>query len=143
MAQIKIGVVEDTCLGYQVYRGSVSAHDLDSATWIDFYDEEENPLGYQRPFNVVRSQDAANYAEKPKAFWPESILAIRDNTEVDDDDDKATYNFVPSPVWSKFGELTVDFNDQRTELIGGQAFKWRRAFSQVDCQHRIGQNGRK
>ncbi len=138
MAQIKIGVVNDVCLGYTVYRGSAKACDLEPATWIDFYDEEVNPHGYQRPFNEERSQDAANYAEKPKAFWPESILAIRDNTEVDDEDDKVKWEFVPASAGNKFGELIVDYNDQRTETISGQVFKWRRAFSQVDCQHRLG-----
>ncbi len=60
MTQIKIGVVKDVCLGYTVYRGSVKACDLEPATWIDFYNKEVNPLGYQRPFNEVRSQAAAN-----------------------------------------------------------------------------------
>jgi len=100
--------------------------------------KEKNPLGYQRPFNEKRSQDAANYAEKPESFWPESILAIRDNTEVEDANDNVTCNFVPVSPGSKFGELTVNYNDQRTETIEGQVFKWRRAFSQVDCQHRLG-----
>ena len=138
MGHISIKVTEDICLGYKVYRGSVKACDLEPATWIDFYDEEVNPLGYQRPFNEERSQDAANYAEKPKAFWPESILAIRDNAEVDDEDDKVKWEFVPASAGNKFGELIVDYNDQRTETISGQVFKWRRAFSQVDCQHRLG-----
>lgn len=137
MAQIRIKVVEDVCLGYKVYRGSVKACDLEPATWIDFYDEDVNPLGYQRPFNEERSQDAANYAETPEAFWPESILAIRDE-EVEDKADKVAYRFVPVSAGSKFGELIVRYNGQRTETIQGQVFKWRRAFSQVDCQHRLG-----
>ncbi len=138
MAQIKLSVVEDTCLGYRVYRGCVKACELEPAIWIDFYDEEVNPRGYQRPFNEKRSQKAANYTDKPKAFWPESILAIRDNSEVDNDDDKVTYKFTPVSAGSKFGELIVDYNDQRTETIGDEVLKWRRAFSQVDCQHRLG-----
>jgi len=138
MARIRIDAIKDVCLGYTVYRGSVKACDLEPATWIDFYDEEVNPLGYQRPFNQVRSQAAADYTESPEAFWPESILAIRDNTEVDDEDDKVTWEFVASSTDSKFGELIVDYNEQRTEPIGDQVFKWRRAFSQVDCQHRLG-----
>jgi len=138
MAQIKLNVVEDTCLGYQVYRGCMKACDLEPATWIDFYDEEVNALGYQRPFNAKRSQNAANYTEEPKAFWPESILAIRDNSEVDNEDDKVIYKFTPVSAGGKFGELIVDYNDKRTETIGDQVFKWRRAFSQVDCQHRLG-----
>jgi DGQHR domain-containing protein len=138
MAQIKVNVIEDSCLGYQVYRGCAKACDLEPATWIDFYDEEVNPRGYQRPFDEKRSQNAANYTEKPKAFWPESILAIRDNSEVDDEGDKVIYKFTPVSTGSKCGELIVDYNEQRTEKIGNQVFKWRRAFSQVDCQHRLG-----
>lgn len=138
MTQIIIDVVKDVCLGYTVYRGSVKACDLEPATWIDFYDEEVNPLGYQRPFNEPRSESAAKYAEKPEAFWPESILAIRDNEEVDDEADKVTTTFNPLSPGSKFGQLLVDFNGDRVEHIGNKTFKWRRAFSQVDCQHRLG-----
>jgi len=141
MTQIRINVVKDNCLGCEVYRGSVRARDLEPATWIDFYDEEVNPMGYQRPFNEKRSGEAARYSEEPNAFWPESILAIRDNTEVEDEDDKVIYNFVPVSTGSEFGELIVDYNGERTEKIGGQVFKWRRAFSQVDCQHRLGKMG--
>jgi len=141
MAQIRIKVVEDVCLGYKVYRGSVKACDLEPATWIDFYDDEVNPMGYQRPFNEERSKEAAGYAESTDAFWPESVLAIRDNEEVDDEEDRVIYNFVPVSKGSKFGELIVDYNDKRTETIGSQVFKWRRAFSQVDCQHRLGKMG--
>ena len=138
MAQIRLSVVEDTCLGYQVYRGCVKACDLEPATWIDFYDEEVNPLGYQRPFNEKRSQEAADYAAKARAFWPESILAIRDNAEVDDTNDKVSTKFNPISRGSKFGELVVDYNGNRVETIGNKGFKWRRAFSQIDCQHRLG-----
>lgn len=141
MGQISIKVTEDISLGYKVYRGSVKACDLEPATWIDFYDEEVNPMGYQRPFNEARSRAAARYAEEADAFWPESILAIRDNAEVDNEDDKVTYNFIPVSAGNKFGELIVDYNDQRVETIGNQVFKWRRAFSQVDCQHRLGKMG--
>ncbi len=142
MAQIKIGVTRDVCLGYTVYRGSVKACDLEPATWIDFYDEEVNPMGYQRPFNQERSREAARYAEETNAFWPESILAIRDNGEVENGEDEVTYNFIPVSDGSNFGELIVDYNEQREETIQGQVFKWRRAFSQVDCQHRLGEMGR-
>jgi DGQHR domain-containing protein len=138
MARIRLSVVQDTCLGYQVYRGCVKACDLEPATWIDFYDEEVNPLGYQRPFNEKRSQDAANYAGRPEAFWPESILAIRDNAEVDDPSDKVTTRFNPISRGGKFGELVVNYNGERVERIGNKQFKWRRAFSQIDCQHRLG-----
>lgn len=141
MGQISIKATEDICLGYKVYRGSVKACDLEPAMWIDFYDEEVNPMGYQRPFNEERSKKAARYAEEADAFWPESVLAIRDNREVENEEDEVTYNFVPVSAGSKFGELIIDYNEQRKEPIQGQVFKWRRAFSQVDCQHRLGKMG--
>lgn len=141
MAQIRIEVIEDVCLGYKVYRGSVKASDLEPATWIDFYDEEVNPLGYQRQFNEGRSMNAARYAEERNAFWPESILAIRDDEEVEDEGDQVAFNFVPVSAGSKFGEIIVDYDDQRTETLEDKVFKWRRAFSQVDCQHRLGKMG--
>jgi len=123
MAQIKLNVVQDTCLGYKVYRGCVKACDLEPATWIDFYDEELNPLGYQRPFNEKRSQKAADYAAESKAFWPESILAIRDNAEVVDDNDKVIAKFNPVSAGSKFGELVVDYNRDRVLMIGSKSYK--------------------
>ncbi|MEE8194735.1 MAG: hypothetical protein V3T73_04470 [Dehalococcoidales bacterium] len=111
MGQISIRVTEGISLGYKVYRGSVKACDLDPATWIDFYDEEVNPVGYQRPFNEKRSKEAARYAEEADAFWPESVLAIRDNSEVENEEDKVVYNFVPVSAGSKFGELIIDYNE--------------------------------
>ena len=50
MAQIRIPVVEDVCLGYRVYRGSVMACELEPAIWIDFYDDVVNPKGYFKSF---------------------------------------------------------------------------------------------
>ncbi len=140
MGRIEIEVKRDTCLGYQVYRGNVRASELAPAMWIDFYDQEHNPYGYQRPFNTKRSKQAAEYANnQEKAFWPESILAIRDNSEVAEPDDEVNYRFIPiSSKSGNFGKLVVDYNENRTENIGGQEVNWRRAFSQVDCQHRLG-----
>ena len=138
MRTIKIKVKRDTCLGYEVFRGSVKANKLESAVWIDFYDQELNPLGYQRPFDSKRSQRAAEYAiNDNKAFWPECILAIRDNSEVDEDSDMVYWEFIASSD-SEFGTLSVKYNEDRTENIGGKEVNWRRAFSQVDCQHRLG-----
>lgn len=140
MGRIEIKVKRDTCLGYEVFRGSVEARELAPALWIDFYDQELNQYGYQRPFNTKRSEKAAEYAEsEEKAFWPESILAIRDNSEVDEADDKVTYEFIPASNSAiEFGTLVVEYNENRTELVGKQEVNWRRAFSQVDCQHRLG-----
>jgi hypothetical protein len=141
MAKIEIDVKKDTCLGYIIFRGSVKASELVPAAWIDFHDEELNPYGYQRPFDMGRSQRAAYYAmQEENAFWPESILAIRDNSEVDNDEDKVYWQFLPiQGPDSNFGKLVVEYNGNRTELIGDQEVNWRRAFTQVDCQHRLGQ----
>jgi DGQHR domain-containing protein len=139
MGNIRIKVKRDVCLGYEVFRGSAKAKKLAPAMWIDFYDQELNPYGYQRPFNAKRSQQAAKYAtEHKKAFWPESILAIRDDPDVDESD-MVKWKFIPnSRSDGDFGTLSVDFDENRTEIIGGQEINWRRAFSQVDCQHRLG-----
>jgi len=141
MAGIKINVIKDTCLGYEVFRGSVKAKELEPALWIDFFDEIVNPMGYQRPFNEARSMNASYYSEKDDAFWPESILAIRDNNEVEVEEDKVNFDFVTVGENDRFGELIVKYNGDRTEIIEGTVFKWRRAFSQVDCQHRLGKMG--
>jgi DGQHR domain-containing protein len=139
MAKLTIDVKKDKCLGYIVYRGCIQAKKLWPALWIDFHDEELNPWGYQRPFDSDRSQKAADYANSgDKVFWPESILSIRDNSEVDDDEDRVSYKFIEHDKGSDFGKLVVEFNETRTENIGGVIVPWRRAFSQVDCQHRLG-----
>ncbi len=113
MAKIEIPVKKDICLGYTVFRGSIKASELVPATWIDFHDEELNPYGYQRPFDIERSQMAANYAmQDVKNFWPESILAIRDNEEVDKDEDKVNWQFIPNKgPDNNFGTLMVEYNE--------------------------------
>jgi len=140
MARLEIIVKRDTCLGYDVFRGSIEARSLAPAMWIDFYDQDVNPYGYQRPFNTRRRQEAAEYAaNEPNAFWPESIVAIRENSEVDNAEDRVKYEFIGlEGSESDFGKLVVEFNDARTEYIGSEHVNWRRAFSQVDCQHRLG-----
>ncbi len=138
MAQIRLNVIKDTCLGYEVFRGSVISRDLEPAIWIDFFDETVNPKGYQRPFNEIRSLTASIYADQDDAFWPEAILAIRNNDEIEEEEDKVHFSFTPVSQGSSFGELVVGYNGARTEAIGNKVFKWRRAFSQVDCQHRLG-----
>jgi len=138
MATISIKVKRDVSLGYEVYRGSIKARELFPALWIDFYDQERNPYGYQRAFNRERSQAAANYAEDtPNAFWPECILAIRRADE--EEDYQTSCTFTPVPNDNDFGVLTVEYNENRTgEIEGCGQLPWKRAFSQVDCQHRLG-----
>jgi DGQHR domain-containing protein len=139
MKRITIPVIKGASLGHTVYRGSIKAKELYPAMWIDRYDEEGNPLGYQRPFNKERSKDAAKYAEEEsKGFWPEAILNIR----AKDDDFRTTvvhYSYQPiSPQYPHFGILTVDYDETKFIEFNSETIPWERAFSQVDCQHRLG-----
>jgi DGQHR domain-containing protein len=140
MVTLEIDVIKDQCLGKEVFRGSVSADELVKACWIDFHDLDRNPYGYQRPFDEKRSQLAADYANnEANAFWPECILAIRDNDEIEEEKDRVSWNFVEQPGSNgKFGKLIVTYNEENVENIGGKIVPWRRAFSEVDCQHRLG-----
>ena len=138
---ITLEVIRDTCLGYEVYRGSALARDILEASWIDFHDPEQNHFGYQRDFDVKRSGKARNYAEDvADAFWPESILAIRADEELDlDDREKVEWVYQPqSGAQDKYGLLSVTYTEGLTSNINGKEEPWRRAFSQVDCQHRLG-----
>ena len=139
-ATMTLTVIKDVCLGHEVYRGSTEAGLLANASWIDFHDPDSNPHGYQRPFDVKRSKLAAEYANQVhRAFWPECILAIRDNDEVDDDNDKVDYLFTAlEGTGGRFGTLQITYNSERTERINNELVPWRRALSQVDCQHRLG-----
>lgn len=140
MVKLELNVIQGQCLGRQVFRGSAPANELVPACWIDFHDLDRNPHGYQRPFDENRSQLAADYAETtPNAFWPECILAIRDNDEVEEEKDKVSWQFEALPGTNgKYGKLTITYNETNTENIAGKIVPWRRAFSQVDCQHRLG-----
>jgi DGQHR domain-containing protein len=138
MQRIKIPVIKGQSLGCIVYRGSIKAKELYPALWIDRYDEDVNPLGYQRPFNEERSKDATRYAEEePKGFWPEAILNIRAN-----DDEARTpivqYSFEAISPDSPYGTLAVDYDETKSINFGSEKVPFERAFSQVDCQHRLG-----
>lgn len=138
MRRISIPVIKCRSLGHTVYRGSIKARELYPALWIDRYDEVANPEGYQRPFNEERSKDAARYAEEePKGFWPECVLNIRAH----DDEQRTTsvlYSFQPISPGSPYGVLTVDYDETRVKRFGAEELPWDRAFSEVDCQHRLG-----
>ena len=136
---IKLKVIQDTCLGHTVFRGSRPAKDIVEAAWIDFHDPDQNPLGYQRAFNKMRSERARTYAEgTPDAFWPESILAIRRDNDLLEEEE-VEWRFTPdSPTNRQYGTLEVTYTHELTSNINGEVVPWRRAFSQVDCQHRLG-----
>ncbi len=136
---IKLKVVQDTCLGHTVFRGSAPAKDIVEAGWIDFHDPDQNPLGYQRAFDKTRSEKARIYAEgTADAFWPESILAIRSDADLLEEEE-VEWTFTPdSPTNDHYGTLEVTYTHELTSNINGEDVPWRRAFSQVDCQHRLG-----
>lgn len=137
---LTLTVIKDTCLGHEIFRGSVEADTLLKASWIDFHDPDSNPRGYQRPFDVGRSRAAALYASTvADAFWPECILAIRKDEGELEKGELPDYTYVPTPGTSeRFGILKVSFDDDLTILVNDQEVPWYRAFSQVDCQHRLG-----
>ena len=136
---IRLKVIQDTCLGYKVYRGSAPARQIVEASWIDFHDPSENPLGYQRAFDKKRSEKARAYSENTdKPFWPECILAVRSDEDLRDEQE-VSMSFKPDVGSNgRFGELEVTYTKGLTSNINGENVPWRRAFSQVDCQHRLG-----
>ena len=136
---IKLKVIRDTCLGYEVYRGSTPAKDIVEAAWIDFHDPERNPYGYQRAFDPKRSANARDYAEtSDNPFWPECILAVRNDPDLEEEEE-VHWNFQPDgEPDSRFGTLAVDYTQGLTLNLNDKEEPWRRAFSQVDCQHRLG-----
>ncbi len=140
MRRITIPCVKSFSLGSEVYRGSIIAKELFPALWIDRYDEVYNPDGYQRAFNEKRSEEAAKYAsEETKGFWPECILNIRANETDDHRTPVAPWSFKSiSPKIPEFGHLAVDYDETKVKNFGGIQRPWERAFSEVDCQHRLG-----
>lgn len=127
MDKLEIDVIKDQCLGRQVFRGSISADQLIKACWIDFHDLDHNRYGYQRPFDEKRSELAANYATTvPDAFWPECIIAIRSNDEVQEEKDKVYWQFIEQPNTNgRFGKLIVTYNNENVEDIAGNIVPWR------------------
>ena len=125
-----------------MFRGSAPAKDIFEAAWIDFHDPDQNPEGYQRAFDRLRSNNARTYAEDtPNAFWPEAILAIRKDVDLSEEEE-VKWTFTPdSPTNVHFGTLEVTYTHELTDNINGEVVAWRRAFSQVDCQHRLGAMG--
>jgi hypothetical protein len=129
----------DRCLGREVYRGSAPAKRIIAASWIDYHDIDHNPLGYQRPFDASRSAKAADYArDQEDAFWPECVLAIRDDGSEQEPDEAVSFHFTPESDDGRYGKLHVEYKKDGMMEIGDIEEPYRRAFSQVDCQHRLG-----
>ena len=136
---VELEVIKDTCLGYEVFRGSATAKEIVEAAWIDFHDPNQNTLGYQRAFDTKRSAKAHEYAEtSDNPFWPEAILAIRNDEELEDHE-IVEWSYSPyQGTNEKYGILSVTYTRDWTAYINEETVPWRRAFSQVDCQHRLG-----
>jgi DGQHR domain-containing protein len=75
----KFQVILGDCLGHRTYRGFGSLKDLSAISKADIFDQEKNPLGTQRNLSLQHARKAYRYVtERPKAFYPEIILNIRD-----------------------------------------------------------------
>lgn len=146
MPAIEIPCFKGQALGYTVYRGDIVARDVFPALWIDRFDENDNPRGYQRPHEPRRSKLAADYATKVQgAFWYEAILNVRlKGTDTDPEigdpalgipEGRLGFEAVDG-AHPNFGVLKVDY-DPETKRIAGDTVPWNRAFSVVDSQHRL------
>jgi DGQHR domain-containing protein len=72
-------VIAGTCLGHKAYRGFGSLEELAAISKADVFDQDKNKLGTQRNLSTQHARKAYQYvAEKPKAFFPEVILNVRD-----------------------------------------------------------------
>lgn len=133
-------------LSHTVFRGHVSAKELFPALWVDRFDQEDNPNGYQRPHEVRRSRLAAEYATtKPKAFWSEAILNVRIKGADNDPNigdpllgiSRSDFGFtIVDREHANFGLLSVAY-EASTKQLGDETVPWNRAFSVVDSQHRL------
>jgi DGQHR domain-containing protein len=76
-------VIEGTCLGHKAYRGFGSLQELAAISKADVFDQNTNKLGTQRNLSTQHARKAYQYvAEKPKAFFPEVILNVRDSSYI-------------------------------------------------------------
>ena len=76
-------VLVGTCLGHTAYRGFASLADLAELSRADIFDQDTNRMGTQRNLNVQHARKAYQYvSDNEKAFYPEMILNVRDNSYV-------------------------------------------------------------
>lgn len=146
MPTVRIPCFMGRALRHTVFRGHISARELFPALWVDRFDEDDNPNGYQRPHDPRRSRSAAEYAEKKdNAFWSEAILNIRvkgSDREPNIGDPELGVRLDEIDFYNvdrdhpNFGVLEVEY-DLSTKKLGGETVPWNRAFSVVDSQHRL------
>jgi DGQHR domain-containing protein len=76
-------VIVGTCLGVKAYRGFGLLSDLARISRADIFDQVKNRFGTQRNLSVTHARKAYQYVtDNEKAFYPEIILNIRDETYV-------------------------------------------------------------
>jgi len=76
-------VIVGTCLGVKAYRGFALLSDLAGISRADIFDQVNNRLGTQRNLSVTHARKAYEYvSDREKAFYPEIILNIRDESYV-------------------------------------------------------------
>lgn len=79
----KFEVILGTCLGHKAYRGFGSLQELAAISKADVFDQNTNKFGTQRNLSTQHARKAYQYvAEKPKAFFPEVILNVRDSSYI-------------------------------------------------------------
>lgn len=77
-------VIVGTCLGVKAYRGYGLLSDLAAISKADIFDQVNNRMGTQRNLSVIHARKAYEYvSDNEKAFYPEIILNIRDESYVD------------------------------------------------------------
>jgi DGQHR domain-containing protein len=115
-------VIQGECLGHKAYRGFGPLRDLAVISKADVFDQEKNRLGTQRNLKVQHARKAYQYVtEKKKAFYPEIILNIRDDSYV---------NFIQKGKQgsARFGVLEFVKDPRNTNAI---------IVSRLDGNHRI------
>ncbi len=76
-------VIVGTCLGVKAYRGFGLLSDLARISRADIFDQVNNRFGTQRNLSVTHARKAYEYvADNEKAFYPEIILNIRDESYI-------------------------------------------------------------
>jgi len=76
-------VIQGDCLGHKAYRGFGPLRDLAMISKADIFDQEKNRLGTQRNLKIQHARKAYQYVtERKKAFYPEIILNIRDDSYI-------------------------------------------------------------
>ena len=77
-------VIVGKCLGVKAYRGFGQLSDLATISRADIFDQVNNRKGTQRNLSVTHARKAYEYvSDKEKAFYPEIILNIREESYVD------------------------------------------------------------